>query len=73
MEVFLTIRDIRFKDLKAFVLQQAERLKAHAHTMAERAGRPDEYFDSPVRKDQRTRAIPARAARARGTPYRSPR
>jgi hypothetical protein len=35
------------QDLKAFVLQQADRLKAHAHAMAERAGRPYEYFESP--------------------------
>src|SRR5436309_510303 len=52
MEVFLTLRGVLFKDLKAFVLKQADRLKAHAQTMAARAGRPYEYFESPVRKDQ---------------------
>src|SRR4029453_17470455 len=35
------------QDLKAFVLQQADRLKAHANAMAERAGCPYEYFESP--------------------------
>ena len=35
MEVFLTLRGVLFKDLKAFVLKQADRLKAHAQAMAE--------------------------------------
>lgn len=48
-EVFLTLRGVLVKDLKAFVLKQAERLKAHAQTMAARAGRPYEYCDSPGR------------------------
>jgi len=60
MEVFLTLRGVLFKDLKAFVLKQADRLKAHAQAMAEGAGRPYEYFESPVRKDQRARATAAR-------------
>ena len=38
MEVFLTLRGVLFKDLKAFVLKQADRLKAHAQAMAEGAG-----------------------------------
>ena len=60
MEVFLTLRGVLFKDLKAFVLKQADRLKAHAQAMAEGAGRPYEYFESPVCKDQRARAPAAR-------------
>ncbi len=60
MEEFLSHRGILFKDLKGFVLKQAERLKVHAHAVAEKAGRPYEYFESPVRKDQRARAIAAR-------------
>jgi hypothetical protein len=60
MEEFLSHRGILFKDLKRFVLKQAERLKVHAHAVAEKAGRPYEYFESPVRKDQRARAIAAR-------------
>ena len=60
MEEFLSHRGILFKDLKGFVLQQAERLKVHAHAVAEKAGRPYEYFEWPVRKDQRARAIAAR-------------
>ena len=60
MEEFLSHRGILFKDLKGFVLKQAERLKVHAHAVAEKAGRPYEYFESPVRKDQRARAIATR-------------
>ena len=48
MEEFLSHRGILFKDLKGFALKQAERLKVHAHAVAERAGRPYEYFESPV-------------------------
>jgi hypothetical protein len=60
MEEFLCHRGILFKDLKAFVLKQAERLKVHARAVAEKGGRPWEYFESPVRKDQRARAIAVR-------------
>lgn len=60
MEDFLQKRGILFKHLKTFVLQQAERLKAHAHAVATQAGRPFEYLPSPVRKDQRARALAAR-------------
>jgi len=60
MEVHLTLRKVLLKDWKPDVLQQAERLKAHAHAAAEQAGRPYEYLESPVRKDERARAIAAR-------------
>jgi len=40
MEEFLCHPGILFKDLKAFVLKQAERQKAHAPAVAEKAGRP---------------------------------
>ena len=60
MEQFLTQRRVLMKDLKAFVLQQAARLKTHAAAVAEHAGRPYEYLASLIRKDQRARAIAAR-------------
>jgi hypothetical protein len=59
MEDVLRAHGVLIKDFKTFVLKQAERLKAHAHAMAERAGRPWEYLESPVRKDQRAHAIAA--------------
>jgi len=62
MEAFLDHRGVLFKHLKRFVLQQADRLKAHARAMAEQAGRPWEYLPSPTRKDLRARDIAARDA-----------
>ena len=60
MEDFLNHQGVLFKQLKPFVLRQAERLRTHSHEMAERAGRPWQYFESPVRKDQRAREIASR-------------
>src|SRR5262249_18141247 len=57
MEVHLTLRKVLRKDWKPYVLTQAERLKAHAHAAAEQAGRPYEYLESPLRKDERAPAI----------------
>src|SRR5262245_3917869 len=61
MEEFLQRHGVLFKRLKGLVLQQAERLRTHSHVMAERAGRPWQYFESPVRKDERARS--SRASR----------
>ena len=60
MEDFLDHQGILFKQLKPFVLRQAERLRMHSHALAEKAGRPWQYFESPVRKDQRAREIASR-------------
>jgi hypothetical protein len=60
MEEFLHHHGVLFKQLKGFVLQQAERLRTHSHAVAERGGRPWQYFESPVRKDERARAIAIR-------------
>lgn len=51
MEEFLSHRGILCKDLKGFVLKQAARLKVPAHAGAEKAGRPYEDCESPVRKE----------------------
>jgi hypothetical protein len=60
MEEFLDRHGVLFKQLKPFVLRQAERLKRHARAVAAEAGRPWEYLEGPVRKDQHARAIAAR-------------
>jgi hypothetical protein len=60
MEDFLNHHGVLFKQLKPFVLRQAERLRMHSHALAEKAGRPWQYFESPVRKDQRAREIASR-------------
>jgi hypothetical protein len=48
---------ILFKDLKPFMIQQAERLKSHAQALAARANRPYEYLQGVVRKERLARAI----------------
>ena len=60
LDRFLRTHGVLMKDFKPFVLKLADRLKAHAHAVAERAGRPWEYLAAPVRKDQRARAVAAR-------------
>jgi hypothetical protein len=60
MEDFLNHQGVLFKQLKPFVLRQADRLRAHSHAVEEKAGRPWQYFESPVRKDQRAREIATR-------------
>jgi hypothetical protein len=60
LDGFLRAHGVLLKDYKPFVLRQTERLKAHAHAVAERAGRPWEYLPSPIRKDQRARALAER-------------
>jgi hypothetical protein len=57
VEDFLYRKGILFKDLKAFLVQQADRLKEHAQTMAERAGRPYRYLQGPIDKQKLARAI----------------
>jgi hypothetical protein len=46
MEDFLDHQGVLFKQLKPFVLRQAERLRTHSHAVAEQAGRPWQYFES---------------------------
>jgi len=56
-EEFLSRHGILFKELKSFMTRQADRLKKHAQDVAQRAGRPYEYFGVAVRKEQLARAI----------------
>jgi hypothetical protein len=57
MEGFLHAQGLLSRDLKTFLLRQAERIKAHAREVAERAGRPYEYYDAGIRKEARARKI----------------
>ena len=70
MEDLLDKHGILVEHLKAFVLQQADRLKAHVHAVADKADRPWQYFTSAVRKDQRSARISGRrgSRRAMGSP-----
>jgi hypothetical protein len=57
MMKFLNIQGILFKDFKPFVLKQAERIKAHAQTMARRNRRPYRYLSGYLRKEDVVRDI----------------
>lgn len=61
LEAWLNWKGVRFKDYSNFVQAQSARLKEHAQTMAQKAGRPYEHLRSPkIRKDQQARAIAQR-------------
>ena len=60
MEKLLLRHGKLFKDLKGFVLQQSERIKDHARRLAEKSGRPYEYYVGPIAKEKRAREIAQR-------------
>lgn len=57
MESFLDSRKVLLKNFKPFALECSATLKSHAQALAERAGRPYEYLNSPTRKEARAREI----------------
>lgn len=57
MEQFIARQGLRIKDFKQFVLNQSQRLKAHARQMAEAARRPYVHLNGPTRKEDRVREI----------------
>ncbi len=42
---------IRFRELKPFLLQNAERVKRHALEIAEKEGRPHPYLQETIQKE----------------------
>ena len=60
MEQLLEFHKILYKDFKPFVLKQAERIKEHAKQTAAAHGRPLEYFDHAVPKEELARKIAQR-------------
>lgn len=60
MEGFLAQQGILIKDFKKFVPKQAERIKLHAIELAARHGRPYEYLERYVRKEELARKIAKR-------------
>ena len=57
MEGFLAQKGILIKEFKKFVPKQAERIKLHAIELAARHGRPYEYLERHVRKEEFARKI----------------
>ena len=60
MERFLNRQGILFKDFKRFVSLCSDTVKDHAIEVARKAGRPFEYLNTPVRKEERARMIAQR-------------
>jgi hypothetical protein len=57
MAAFLDSHDVQRQELKGFLLRQACALKEHARQMAQRQGRPFQYFGERVRKEPLARQI----------------
>ena len=60
MAQFLNSSKIRFRELKGFLLQHAERVKQHAFNVAKQEGRPFQYLQEKTRKEELAREIAAR-------------
>src|SRR5262249_62293720 len=61
MATFLKSRDVWRETLKAFLLEQAERLKRHAQDLCTQTGRPYEHLSHAASKEDRPRKIAERA------------
>jgi len=60
MEAFLNRKDVLLKDFKTFASSCSESLKCDAMEKARKAGRPFQYLNSPIRKEDQARAIAKR-------------
>jgi len=60
MAQFFNRSNIRFRELKQFLLQHAERVKQHAFHVAKQEGRPCQYLQEKVRKEELAREIATR-------------
>src|SRR5207247_1961457 len=57
MASFLETHGVYRRDVKRFVLTQADRLKDHARQMAAAEGRPYQYFGERTRKEDLARGV----------------
>src|SRR5215831_2047902 len=60
MAQFFNSSGIRFRELKTFLVQNAERVKPHAMIIAEQEGRPYVYLHEKVRKEDLAKQIAER-------------
>jgi hypothetical protein len=51
MAQFFNSSGIRFRELKTFLLQNAERVKRHALYIAQQEGRPHQYLQEKIKKE----------------------
>src|SRR5215470_12405947 len=60
MAQFFNSSRIRFRELKPFLVQNAERVKRHAMIIAQQEGRPFQYLQEKIKKDDLARQIAER-------------
>jgi hypothetical protein len=60
MAQFFNSRNIRFRTLKTFLVEQAQRVKQHGIDLAKKDGRPFQYVQEKTRKDDVAKEIAAR-------------
>src|SRR5438093_3953803 len=60
MAQFFNNSKIRFRELKGFLLQHAERVIQHAIDVAKQEGRPFRYLQEKIRKEELAKEIAAR-------------
>ena len=60
MAQFFNSSKIQFRELKRFLLQHAQRVKQHAIDVAKQEGRPFQYLQEKIRKEELAKEIAAR-------------
>ena len=60
MAQFFNSHNIRYRELKTFLTENAGRIKEHGVKLAQKAGRPFQYLQEKVRKEELARTIAAR-------------
>lgn len=60
MAQFFNSSKIRFRELKPFLVQNAERVKRHAMIIAEQEGRPFQYLQDKIKKEDLAKQIAER-------------
>jgi hypothetical protein len=60
MAQFFNGSNIRYRELKPFLLEHAARVKQHGVELAEKEGRPFQYLQEKVKKEDRARGIAER-------------
>jgi len=66
MAQFLNQNDIRFRNLKSFLTDNAAEIKEHARQMAAEVGRPFEYLKNKVKMERQAREMADRDAIEQG-------
>jgi len=60
MAAFLNQNKIRFRDLKGFLIEHAEKIRAHAQQMAAEQKRPYQYLQNKIRMESHARELAER-------------